>query len=79
MKPEDTELKRDDHCAVCDKSVGHGEGFSHIKVENMMIALCCPLCFDTFSKDPAKYIRVRSARKLYDETHPPGSFSSFEL
>ena len=53
MKPENAELKWDDQCAVCGKSVGHGEGFSHLNIEDQMIALCCPLCFETFEKDPA--------------------------
>ena len=79
MKSENTELKWDDHCAVCDKSVGHSEGFSHIEIEGEMIALCCPLCFETFEKDPSKYMHRRTERKLSEGTHPPGSFSSFDL
>jgi YHS domain-containing protein len=79
MKPENTELKWDEHCAVCGKSVGHSEGFSHLNIEGEMIALCCPLCFETFEKDPAKYLRLRAARKIAEDTRPPGSFSPFDL
>jgi YHS domain-containing protein len=78
MKPENTELKWDEQCAVCSKSVRHGEGFSHLNIEGEMIALCCPLCFETFEKDPANYLRRRVTRKLSEGTHPPGSFSSFD-
>jgi len=78
MKPENMEIEWDDHCTVCGKSVGHGEGFSHLKIETEMIALCCPLCFDTFEKDPAKYLRLRAVRKLSESNHPPGSFSRFD-
>ena len=79
MSAGNKDLKWDDHCVVCDKSVGHGEGFSHLNIDGEMIALCCPLCFETFEKDPSKYLRRRATRRLYDETHPPGSFSSFDL
>jgi len=77
-EPKNTELKWDEHCVVCGKSVGHGEGFSHLNIKDQMIALCCPLCFETFEKDPAKYLRRRALRKNSEDTHPPGSFSSFD-
>ena len=47
-------------------------------IKDEMIALCCPLCFETFEKDPAKYLRSRALRKNSEDTHPPGSFSSFD-
>jgi len=78
MKPEDAELEWDGQCAVCGKSVGHGEGFSHLKIDKHMIALCCPLCFETFEKDPAKYLGRRARRNILGGTTPPGSFSAFD-
>jgi hypothetical protein len=78
MKSENAELKWDDHCVVCGKSVRHGEGFSHLNIESQMIALCCPLCFETFEKEPAKYLRRRAVCKIAQDKSPPGSFSSFE-
>ena len=33
MKPENAELTWDEQCAVCGKSVGRGEGFSHLNIE----------------------------------------------
>src|SRR6266508_6253033 len=77
-EPKNTELKWDEHCVVCCKSVGHGEGFSHLNIEGQMIALCCPLCFETFDKDPAKYLRRRAVRKISEDKLPPGSFSPFD-
>ena len=67
-----------EQCVVCCKSLGHSEGFSHLNIEGQMITLCCPLCSETFEKDPAKYVRRRAVRKLSEDTHPPGSFSPFD-
>ena len=78
MKSENEELKWDEQCAVCGKSVGHNEGFSHLNIEGEMIALCCPLCFETFEKEPAKYLSRRAARKIHDDKLPQGSFSAFD-
>jgi YHS domain-containing protein len=77
-RTKNMELKWDEQCVVCGKSVGRGEGFSHLNIEGWMIALCCPLCFETFEKDPAKYLRRRAVRKISEDTHPPGSFSPFD-
>ncbi|MEO8043879.1 MAG: hypothetical protein ABI674_03150 [Spartobacteria bacterium] len=78
MKSETAALKWDEQCIVCGKSVGHAEGFSHLNIESQMIALCCPLCFETFEKEPAKYLRHRAARKLSEDVLPPGSLSFFD-
>ena len=52
----------DQHCIVCQKSVDHGGGMAHFKVEGEMVALCCPLCIETFNKDPKRYLRLRAVR-----------------
>lgn len=54
----------DTRCAVCGKSVEQGGGFCHINIENRMVALCCPLCMDTFQKDPKQYMRMEEIHKL---------------
>ena len=69
--------KWDGYCAVCGKSVADHEGFSHLKVEGEMIALCCPLCFDTFNENPAKYMRRRALRKEAGDI-PPASFAALD-
>ena len=59
----DREADWQKHCIVCGKSVLEGEGFSHIRVEGEMVALCCPLCFETFEKDPKRYLSLRRLRR----------------
>jgi len=50
-----------DSCIVCEKPVRYGTGFAHIKHEEAMVTLCCPLCMATFQKNPKLYlIRVKS-------------------
>jgi predicted nucleic acid-binding Zn ribbon protein len=51
------------HCIVCGKSVLEGQGFAHLKVEGEMVAICCPLCFETFEKDPKRYLTLRRMRQ----------------
>jgi len=51
------------HCIVCGKSVLDGEGFCHMRVEGEMVAICCPLCFETFEKDPRRYLTLRRLRR----------------
>jgi hypothetical protein len=74
MKPKNTELKWDEQCAICGKSVGHGEGFSHLNIGGQMIALCC----EAFEKGSAKYLRRRAVQKISEDARPPGSFSLFD-
>jgi predicted nucleic acid-binding Zn ribbon protein len=50
------------HCIVCGKSVLEGEGFCHLQVESEMVAICCPLCFETFEKNPKHYLSLRRIR-----------------
>lgn len=54
----------DKHCLVCGKSVEEGGGMCHIKAGERMIALCCPLCIETFNKDPKHYLCLREVREL---------------
>lgn len=77
MKTHDTEQTWDGQCAVCGKSVADHEGLCHLNVEGEMVALCCPLCLQTFQQDPAKYMRRRAVRKVTGDI-PPGGFSAFD-
>jgi ribosomal protein L24E len=52
------------HCIVCGKSVLDGEGFCHIQVEGEMVAICCPLCFETYEKNPKHYLNLQKLRRL---------------
>lgn len=44
-------------CLVCGKNVSNGGGFARIKQGPRMVELCCPLCLETFQKDPALYLK----------------------
>ena len=43
-------------CAVCGKNVTHGGVSSRVNHKGIMVNLCCPLCLETFQKDPASYM-----------------------
>jgi hypothetical protein len=44
-------------CAVCENSIRGGKWFSRIKHGQWVVALCCPLCTETFVSNPHSYIR----------------------
>ena len=44
-------------CAVCGKNVQGGGGFARIQHSGRLIELCCPLCLETFQKNPAPYLK----------------------
>jgi YHS domain-containing protein len=65
---ENADIQNWDHlCIVCGKSVDQGEGMCHIKAGARMIALCCPLCIETFNKDPMHYLHLRAAHEISTE------------
>ena len=55
-------------CVVCGKNVERGGGFARIKHKGIMVNLCCPLCLETFQKDPEPYmarlVKVEAFRTL---------------
>jgi len=62
----------DKRCIVCGKSVEKGGELCHLDIEGHMIAICCPLCLETFEKNPETYLRRQSFRKLVEKAKPPG-------
>lgn len=58
-------------CIVCGKSVDEGGGMCHIKAGARMIALYCPLCIETFNKDPMHYLKLRQAHELSTSIRHP--------
>ncbi len=44
-------------CAVCENTIKGGKWFARIKHCDWMVALCCPLCTETFEANPKAYIR----------------------
>ena len=62
---ENADIENWDHlCIVCGKSVDEGGGLAHIKAGARMIALCCPLCIETFNKEPKHYLSLRLAHEM---------------
>lgn len=61
-------------CAVCGKNVTHGGGFSRVNHKGTMVDLCCPLCLETFQKDPspcmARLANVEIFRALNSPPEP---------
>lgn len=45
------------NCAVCENAIFGGKWFARVRHGNWMVALCCPLCAETFERDPGPYIR----------------------
>ena len=44
-------------CVVCAKSVTGGHFHARVKHGDKAVLLCCPLCLETFEKNPDNYIR----------------------
>jgi hypothetical protein len=44
-------------CAVCGKNVQNGGGFARLKRGARMVELCCPLCLETFQRDPEPHLK----------------------
>ena len=44
-------------CAVCEKIITGGKWFARIKQGEWMVAICCPLCAETFEANPHAYVR----------------------
>ncbi|MEW6306035.1 MAG: hypothetical protein AB1705_21370 [Verrucomicrobiota bacterium] len=44
-------------CAVCERAITGGNWFARIQSGGYTVALCCPLCADTFERNPRAYVR----------------------
>ena len=60
-------------CVVCGKNVTQNAGFARVARGEMVLELCCPLCLETFQKEPTPYLkRVQRAeyfRELAELQH----------
>ena len=45
------------NCAVCENAILSGRWFARLRHAERMIALCCPLCCETFESNPTPYMR----------------------
>lgn len=50
-------------CMVCVKNVEHGGFFTRINHEGKMVNLCCPLCLETFRKEPNRYMKLFESKE----------------
>lgn len=55
-------------CAVCEKTITGGKWFARIKHGEWMVALCCPLCTETFEKGPHAHVRRIETLEFMRET-----------
>ena len=69
--------KAGEQCVVCGKSVEGGRGYARIKHGERMVALCCPLCLESFQKAPQDYLRQQETanelRAIYKALRPKNS------
>ena len=55
----------DRFCAVCGQNIAYENATAHLQVENgEMIALCCPLCFEVYQKNPQRFLALRALRTV---------------
>ena len=53
-------------CAVCEKAITGGNWFARIKHDQWMVALCCPLCTETFEQNPTPYVaRIETLEMMH--------------
>jgi hypothetical protein len=54
-------------CAVCEKAISGGKWFARIAHGDFMVALCCPLCTETFERNSHSYIRrIATLSRFHD-------------
>ena len=62
-------------CAVCEKAIIGGKWFARIKEGNWMVALCCPLCTETFEAKPQAYLRrIETLAMMRERASPQTGF-----
>lgn len=66
-------------CVVCGKNLDRGGGFARIQRGAGQLELCCPLCLETFQKDPIPYLKrvqradyFRELAELQGSSQNPG-------
>lgn len=59
------------NCAVCEQQIRGGRWFSRLKAVEIMAALCCPLCHETFLRKPTPYLgRIRTLTMSKEQNRP---------
>ena len=55
-------------CAVCEKAIAGGKWFARLRISGRMVALCCPLCTETFETNPRPYLRRIETYELMQDS-----------
>ena len=50
-------------CFVCGKCLAGACAYARLKCGESTVALCCPLCLETFQKNPEDWTRRRETRR----------------
>ena len=58
-------------CVVCEKEIMNGKWTARIKHGERMVALCCPLCLETFEENPEVYVRRLETLELLRSASGP--------
>jgi hypothetical protein len=58
-------------CLVCEKEITGGKWAARIRHGNRMVALCCPLCLETFETNSDLYVRRLETVELLQATAGP--------
>jgi hypothetical protein len=69
MFSEDTIGYRDEGetCIVCGKRLKPGEALATMHQGGSKLPLCCPLCLETYQKDPQPYLERLAKRALLQD------------
>jgi len=63
-------MQHTSNAAVCEQGITGGKWFARIAHGDFMVALCCPLCTETFERNPRAYIRrIETLEKFNDPIH----------
>ncbi|MDO8540191.1 MAG: hypothetical protein Q7S40_07070 [Opitutaceae bacterium] len=60
-------------CVVCGKDTTSGRGFMTLHVEGRPVPICCPMCYDVYQKDPARYVSAQRVREIGRDIGLPSS------
>lgn len=77
MSIEDTIgwLTEGECCLVCGKEIASGQKAARIRDGEIFVSLCCPLCVETFQKNPgpfrARMAKIEFYRTLLQESSHP--------
>lgn len=51
----------------CGKDTSGGRGFMTLHVDSRPVPICCPHCYQSYEKDPVRYLSDQKARSIERE------------